>query len=154
MANTDPRYYDVATKTARLVFFATPHRSLENLSWEELVLRMAKATKNSYHSRRLPQILLRLAGFLVQTSHIFYQFASEYPMSNFVGEEKAREKLNTTFIFDADFEQVVRWADGGQDDGLALCGPDDLDKARLLRQHFAPRRMFSRRHKGMSIPKL
>lgn len=108
---------------------------------------MVKAAKHSVPGR-LTRVLSRLAGFLTQLTHAFTRFASKYPTSNFIGEQTADERLNSSFIFNNDFEQVECWKHGRLDDGLIFCDLDDFEKAKSLRDHFAPRFIISNQYEG------
>lgn len=62
---------------------ATPHHLDDRLTWEDVLWEMIKATKTSHYGR-LSHVLSRLVDSVSQLSHVFYSFATKYPMTNFV----------------------------------------------------------------------
>lgn len=142
IANTTPRYYDVAMRITSLVFFATPHRSTGRMAWEEVLLGMLKENDGQRYRGRLSQILADLVDSVSQLSHIFYRFASKYPITNFVYGQHADVKK-----FNSEFEEVVLW--GYEEDGnngTTCCAIDELDRQESLRKHFAPLYILSSPH--------
>ncbi|KAK7402650.1 hypothetical protein QQX98_011596 [Neonectria punicea] len=145
IANTLPHFHDVAYNIANLGFFATPHRATGRLAWEEILFSMIRTTKMSYRGR-LSRLLSDLVECVSELSHVFYQFATKYPTTNFIcsvvkaGSDAACE--TEMHIFDNDAEKVVVWPTTSYD-GFALCSINHAEKLRSLREHFAPCHMIS-----------
>lgn len=83
MANTDPRFYDVAFNTNTLIFFAVPHQPKSHKMWEELASEMIKAAFE-LHSRPLSSFLAGLVGSMPHISYTFYQLAAKYRITNII----------------------------------------------------------------------
>lgn len=130
IANTTPRFYHVALSIASLVFFATPHRSIEDITWEQAMLELIQGdgTCRSCRYRSRPSDMVSvLADFVSQLSHVFYRFASKYPISNFVYGRHAIIQQ-----FRSNFETVVFWEQYVDSDRRSL------NNYESLRRHFSP----------------
>ncbi|WQF82582.1 Putative B30.2/SPRY domain, P-loop containing nucleoside triphosphate hydrolase [Colletotrichum destructivum] len=143
IANTAPRFYDVASNVTRLLFFATPHgpnqhsaadRSSTQLTWEHVLANLLEVT-DIKDTGRFSQLLSGLVESVSQLSHSFYRFAAKYSTSDFVqGVDDSLEHLEKPSAS----KTVIRWPKRGSQNGLAICSVDDLGELELLREHFAP----------------
>ncbi|KAM0451418.1 hypothetical protein ACHAO4_006093 [Trichoderma viride] len=81
---------------------------------------------------RLSEMSLVLADVVSQLSHVFYRFASKYPIANFVhGRHAVIQEFNS------EFENVVPWKQDAHcetTDGSI----EDLDNCESLRRHLSP----------------
>lgn len=125
-------YYHVALSIARLVFFATPHRSTIEIMWEEAILKMFQEDGTCRYRDRLSEMSLVLADVVSQLSHVFYRFASKYPIANFVhGRHAVIQEFNS------EFENVVPWKQDAHCDTMDG-SIEDLDNCESLRRHLSP----------------
>ncbi|KAF4448950.1 putative ankyrin repeat protein [Fusarium austroafricanum] len=85
IANTDPKYYNIAYDVSKLVFFSTPHREGRKRGWEGVLLDMIEAQDLRFIGR-LSQVLSTLVHSVSQLSHVFHKFATKYQIANFVEE--------------------------------------------------------------------
>lgn len=134
IANTTPRYYPVAQSIASLVFFATPHGSAEYITWEEAMLAMIRVDSTCRYKGRLElEAVSALADSVSQLSHVFYRFASKYPITNFVyGCHAAIQQFNS------DFETVVPWKQDASSEAMHGAIEEDIGIYEALRRHFSP----------------
>ncbi|KAL7927398.1 ankyrin repeat-containing domain protein [Trichoderma austrokoningii] len=140
IANTTPRYYPIAQSIARLVFFATPHMSVEHISWQDAMLEMMQDEGTCIYRDELFKRASDLASSMFQLSHVFYRFASKYPITNFFHGRHADIQQ-----FKSDFETVVPWKQEAS--SKAMHGAiEDLGICEALRQHFCPLYIPSNSH--------
>ncbi|KAH6984430.1 hypothetical protein BKA56DRAFT_581017 [Ilyonectria sp. MPI-CAGE-AT-0026] len=144
-ANANSMFYDVAYNALSLVFFATPHQSTDQQTWEEQLLRLIRSTTESSSYRgRLSGILPELVESVSHLSQAFSRVETKYDIKNIVPDDDAAmettpgKKSWTT----------VQWPDHD----LAVCSVEDVYKMKLLRSHFAPFCMLSDEPLGILTP--
>ncbi|KAI1119745.1 ankyrin repeat-containing domain protein [Nemania abortiva] len=145
MANTSPRFYNIALILEDLVFFATPHRSTGRLAWGEVVLDMIEQTEKDSHSQPL-HMLPALVDSISWLSREFGRFSSKYPITNFIASRWAKH-LNTIELKSV-FESAGSWWNHSGDQDISLCNLTDSGSLMLLRTHFVPPHILTKLHHG------
>ncbi|KAL7950550.1 hypothetical protein V8C42DRAFT_340175 [Trichoderma barbatum] len=134
MANSTSRFHDLVLTIDTLLFIATPHRSSEQLVWENLLLKSLNATNISYRGG-LSEILSGLGGSVTQLSNVFDTFAANYKITNIISDDGGYEyepkKFNTAF------QEVISRSKA--DDEMLCCSIQDVEYLETIRKAFTPR---------------
>lgn len=129
-------FYDVAYNAISLVFFATPHQSTDQPTWEELLLGLIRSTnEGSSYRGRLSGILPELVESVSHLSQAFSRVENKYDIKNMVPDDDAAMETSPS----KKSWTTVQWPDHD----FAVCSVEDVSKMKLLRCHLAPSCMLS-----------
>lgn len=90
IANTDPRYYDIALRTKELVFIATPQNVVGHATWEDILDEMIRAAGVKIKGRK-STVLAGLANSVSKAVSYFHH-ALRYHVTNLQEHNKPSGK--------------------------------------------------------------
>ena len=86
IANTEPRYCDIALRTHKLVFVATPHNGTDLATWEEILDDMIRAANLQIEGRK-SRVLAELAASVSRVASYFH-CGLRYHIASLAGHAK------------------------------------------------------------------
>ncbi|KAL7935471.1 ankyrin repeat-containing domain protein [Trichoderma chlorosporum] len=138
IANSSPRFYDIAIKIDSLVFVYTPGPLRKRTKWENNLIEMLNITQKDYQGR-LSQILQSLVEFVFQLGYAFHRFSGKYHITHWIGTPDEDESCSNQYPYY--LEKVVTWPYRDAED-ILRCEVEDLDALELIRDSFAPHHLL------------
>ncbi|KAK2811528.1 hypothetical protein FQN50_002151 [Emmonsiellopsis sp. PD_5] len=146
IANTNPKYYRIASKIGSLIFLNTPNQAPDPQTWEKLIVELIPITSKPYSSN----IISSFTTFVSHLSHVFCVFHGKYIIRNIVPKNTIGAVLAK---FSNGPREAAIWPDD-KDRQVAICSIDEFPKLKILRCHFAPAYLLcNQNEQGIFDPK-
>ncbi|KAF2655727.1 hypothetical protein K491DRAFT_716020 [Lophiostoma macrostomum CBS 122681] len=145
LANTAPRFYDIALNVSDIVFFNTPHKSSEQSAWEEILLEMLRSA-DVRSAGQLTRVVSKSACFFAKVSKGFLRHASRYSLNNSVCDNDVEQRLDKS-VYRHELLRELPWR-GGPSVNLWPYTADELHRLESLRNCFAPFYLLSIRYRS------